>query len=154
MVRVGKEVASVGLCGQWAKQAFSAAAELPQWERVVLTVDSGASDAVIPPTVARNLPLLQFSKVGIEYGVANGSFLLNFGEKRAEVVFIDNAADPFVMSFQVVDVHKPLLAVSKVVEAGHPVLFDKGDPHILLSTGEKLLMKCNACTYEVEIFIK
>ena len=50
VVRVGNAVVSAGLCGPWVKQALSAAAELPQWERVVLTVVSGVSDAVIPPS--------------------------------------------------------------------------------------------------------
>ena len=62
--------------------------------------------------------------------------------------------DCFIMSFQVVEVHKPLLAVSKLVEAGHTVTFDKQNPHILLSTGEKLAMNCSAGTYEIEVWIK
>ena len=33
------------------------------------------------------------------------------------------------MSVQIVDVHKPLLAVSKIVEAGNTVVFSKDDPH-------------------------
>ena len=48
-----------------------AASELPQWERVILTVDSGASDTVLPPYIARNIPLMHSDKVGVEYDVAN-----------------------------------------------------------------------------------
>ena len=58
------------------------------------------------------------------------------------------------MSFQVVKVHEPLLAVSKLVEAGNEVHFDKDDPHILLPTGQKLPMTCNNGTYEVEVWIE
>ena len=104
--------------------------------------------------MARSLPLLHSSKVGIEYEVANGGVLVNLGEKKADVMLTEKGTRSFVMSFQVVDVHKPLLAVSKLVEAGHRVLFDNDNPHILLSTGERLPMKCNAGTYEVEIFIR
>ena len=50
---------------------------------------------------------------------------------------------PFLMSFQVVKVHKPLLAVSRLGAAGHEVHFVKGNPHIILSTGQKLPMLCN-----------
>ena len=39
------------------------------------------------------------------------------------------------MSFRVVEVHKPLLAFSRWIEAGHEVLFNKKDPRMLLSTG-------------------
>ena len=62
-----------------------AAQELPEWERIVLTVDLGASDTVVPPHVARNLPLLPSSKVGIEYEVANGGVVVNLGERRGEM---------------------------------------------------------------------
>ena len=58
------------------------------------------------------------------------------------------------MSFQVVKVHKPLLAVSRLVEAGHKVHFDKDDPHILLNGGEKVPMKCRDGTYEIHMLIR
>ena len=130
------------------------AAETPQWERLVLTVDSGASDTVIPPSVACNLPLLHSPRVGIEYEVANGGVLVNMGERQGKVIMSRDSDCPFLMSFQVVKVHKPLLAVSRLVAAGHEVHFDKENPHILLSTGEKLPMLCNGGTYEVEIWIE
>ena len=59
-----------------------------------------------------------------------------------------------ILSFQVVKVHKPLLAVSRLVEAGHKALFDKDDPHIMLSSGEKVAMKCRDGTYEIELWIR
>ena len=145
--------ASVSLCGLWAKQALSVASELPQWERVILTVDSGASDTVLPPSVARNVPLLHSNKVGIEYEVANGGVVTNLGEKRAEMKMREADSVSMIMSFQVVEVHKPLLAVSRLVENGHVVNFNKDEPHILLSTGVKVPMKCNMGTYEVEVYI-
>ena len=59
-----------------------------------------------------------------------------------------------VVSFQVVKVHKPLLAVSRLVEAGHKVQFDKQDPHIVFSSGEKVPMRCRDGTYEIELWIR
>jgi hypothetical protein len=68
MYQVGKKgartVQSADLCGLWARQALMVASESPQWERLVLTVDSGASDTVIPPSVVCNLPLLHPPRVG------------------------------------------------------------------------------------------
>ena len=58
------------------------------------------------------------------------------------------------MSFQVVEVHKPLLAVSKLIEFGHSVTINLSDPHILLSTGEKVAMRCSGGTYEVDVWIR
>ena len=61
---------------------------------------------------------------------------------------------PLLMSFQVVEVHKPLPAVSRLTAAGHKVYFDDVDPHIMLSTGQKLSMVCNGGTYDVEVWIE
>ena len=85
LLRVGEEVFPADLCGLWARQALCAANEKPQWERVVLTVDSGASDTVIPPSVACNVPLVNTLKTGIEYEVANGGVITNLGERQAKV---------------------------------------------------------------------
>ena len=64
LLRVGKEVFPNFLCGLWAWKAISAVADLPEWERIVLTVDSGAPKIVVPPDVARNLPLVHTNQVG------------------------------------------------------------------------------------------
>ena len=58
------------------------------------------------------------------------------------------------MSVQIVDVHKPLLAVSKIVEAGNAVVFSKDDPHIQIKNGPKLPMKCVNGTYRLEMWFK
>ena len=96
--------------------------------------------------------MLATPKVGIEYEVANGGVVVNLGEKKAEVK-LKEGGESLLMSFQVVEIHKPLLAVSKLVEAGNKVLFDKDDPHILLQSGEKIPMKVNGGTYEIEVYI-
>ena len=117
-------------------------------------VDSGASDTVIPLSVACNLSLLHSPRVGIEYEMANGGVLTNLGERQGKVIMSRDSDAPFLMSFQVVEVHKPLLAVSRLVAAVHEVHFDKENPHIILSTGQKHPMLCNGGTYEVEIWIE
>ena len=147
----GGRVASGALCGLWARQALSHVQE-SEWELIVFTVDSGASDTVVPPSVGRGLPLVDSDKVGLEYEVANGGVVVNLGEKHAEVRTSSSAKNSFLMSFQVVDVHKPLLAVSKLVAAGNKVIFDEHDPHILLSTGEKMKMRCSG-GYEVDVWV-
>ena len=48
MHRVGDQVHDGSLCGVWLRQALIAANEVPELERIVLTVDSGASDTVVP----------------------------------------------------------------------------------------------------------
>ena len=70
LVSVGKDVFPSSLCGLRARKAISAVADLPEWERIVLTVDSGASETVVPLDFASCLPWLHTSQVGTEYEVA------------------------------------------------------------------------------------
>ena len=100
-----------------------------------------------------NITLAHSSRVGTEYEVANGGTVINFGERKAEMKLREGDTSTMIMSFQVVEVHKPLLAVSKLIEAGHSVHFNQGDPHILLKSGVKLPMRCNLGTYEVDVWI-
>ena len=102
--------------------------------------------------MASNLPLVHSNRVGTEYKVANGGVVVNLGERKAEMKLRESDTSTMLMSFQVVEVHKPLLAVSKLVEAGHSVHFDNGDPHIMLKSGVKLPMRCNLGTYEVDVW--
>ena len=115
LLRVGKGLAPKSLCGLWAKQALNVLSSTPQWERVVLTVDSGASDTVLPPKICSNIPLAHSSRVGTEYEVANGGTVVKLGERKAEMKLREGDTSTMIMSFQVVEVHKPLLAVSKQV---------------------------------------
>ena len=75
----GGRVASGALCGLWARQALSHVQE-SEWELIVFTVDSGASETVVPPSVGRGLPLVDSDKVGLEHEVANGGVVVNLGE--------------------------------------------------------------------------
>ena len=127
---------------------------MPEWEKIVFTVDSGASDTVVPPHIARNVPLMPGAALGTEYEVANGGVVVNLGERRPELKLMEKSMTSFLMSFQVVEVHKPLLAVSRVVEAGHQVIFDHKDPHILLASGEKVPMVCRGGTYELDVWVR
>ena len=127
------------------------------WEKLTLTVDSGASDTVIPPTMLKWLQLMHSEKVGTEYEVANGEVVLNLGEKRCLMRLHeqDTAADELEIAFQVVeDVHKPLLAVSSIVKQGHAVVFSEKDAHILLTSGKKIPMRHVQGTYELDIWVK
>ena len=64
----------------------------------MLTVDSSASDTVMPPHVACNVPRMPSPKVGIEYEVANGGVVINLGEKHAEMRTKEGGGS-FIMSF-------------------------------------------------------
>ena len=80
-MKVGQDVHNGGLRGLWIRQALLAASDMPEWERAVLTLVSGASDIVLPPHVARNMAWLHSSKVGFDYKVANEGVIVNLGER-------------------------------------------------------------------------
>ena len=121
---------------------------------IVFTVDNGASDTVISPSVGRGLPLVDTDKVGLEYEVANGGVVVNLGEKHAEVRTSSGAKSSFLMSFHFVDVHELLLAVSKLVAAGNKIIFDENDPHFLPVDWRKMKMRCSGDTYEVDVWFR
>ena len=60
----------------------AATASGASWEKIALTLDSGASDTVLPPHMLRWMDLVRTGKVGTEYEVANGAVVRNLGEKR------------------------------------------------------------------------
>ena len=122
------------------------------WEKLVLTVDSGASDTVVPPQCCNWSSIFHTDKVGTEYEVANGEVVHNLGERRCTIK--TGSIGELNIAFQVVDVHKPLLAVSSLTAHGHQVVFAKDDDHILLSSGAKMpLRNCNG-VYELDVWVK
>ena len=54
------------------------------WERVPVTVDSGAIDTVIPQRVAKGIMVLstEASRSGLKYRSASGNAIVNEGEKN------------------------------------------------------------------------
>ena len=113
-------------------------------ERLVLTVDTGASDTVIPPRVARQISMLHSSKVGTEYEVANGEVIENFRDHDVVLEIIPEGSE-MVMTVHVVAVHKPLLAVSSILEVGNQVIF-RLDPRITLANGTTSPLSLNGGT--------
>ena len=125
-----------------------------EWESIVFTVDSGDSDTVVPPSVRKGLLPVDSDKAGLEHAVANGGVVVNLGETHADVITSSGPKSSFLTSVEVVEVHKPLLAVGKLVAAGSKVIFDENDPHILLSTREKMKIRFSGGTYEVDVWVR
>ena len=90
----------------------------PRERKVV--IDSGASVAALPKGCAMDYPL---KKVPVNnFRTASGQSVKSMGE-REPVVRLENGAMA-KMNFTVMDVHRPLAAVSKMVAAGHRIVFD------------------------------
>ena len=101
-------------------------------EKMTLTVNSGASDTVIPPHMLAWLETQHTEKVGTEYEVANGEVVHNLGERRCMMRITKKSKDELEIALQVEeDVHKPFLAVSSIARQGHQVVFAFENPHTL-----------------------
>ena len=76
------------------------------WEKLTLTVYSGASNTVVPPKFSSWSRLFHTDKVGTEYEVANGQLVHNLGERQCIMMVSEKIAD-LKIAFQGVEVHKP-----------------------------------------------
>ena len=135
-----------------------------EWEKLTLTVDSGASDTVVPPTVCRGAQLLtNGEKFGIEYEIADGSSIENLGERHCLMKTTEaDSSTNMEMRFQVVDVNKALLSVHRICQQGRKVLFaeDKiggeGGSAILIGgdPNNRIPLRHSGGTYELDVWLK
>ena len=97
------------------KNAISTVQRPDEWIEIEITVDSGACVTVMPRALCPGISILQnrLSREGVEYEVANGAHIPNLGERRCEMMTIGSAVGKRI-TFQVADVHKPLLSVTAV----------------------------------------
>ena len=92
----------------------------PEWYEIEITVDSGACDTVMPTNLGLHISMVATAKSrsGFEYEVANGEGLLLIGDRRCPMM--TKKSDTMKrIAFQCVDVHKPLLSVSRHADQGY-----------------------------------
>ena len=89
-----------------------------------ITVDSGASVAVVPKNCASDYKITptRESAAGVCYTVANGNSMPDLGQRSPNIVTENGILKK--VRFHVADVDKPLLAVSAVRRKGYRVVFD------------------------------
>ena len=97
-----------------------------------MTIDSGAADHVIPPNWIPGVPIVPSpgSKRGVRYIAANGAKLPNLGQMV--VAFENSVGTAGKILFQVANISKPLVSVSKLIDDGHQVVFDKRASYIYI----------------------
>ena len=106
------------------------------WHQIEVVLDSGAADSVCPKNMCPQFAIedSEASKAGVFYTGANGGKLYNLGQTHVPVA-LDNGARSLA-TFQVADVSRPLMSVSKVCEMGNRVVFGANGGYILnLETG-------------------
>ena len=111
------------------------------WEEVEITVDSGACDTVMPESTCKGIEIEESkaSPEGVVYEAAGGdSELPNLGQRRCLLMTL-GAQNARKITFQVADIHKPLLSVSRVADAGFECRLGKyGGVLMDLQNGESI----------------
>ena len=126
------------------------------WERIEITVDSGACDTVLPSRMLSSIRTesTEASRRGDEYEVANGHSIPNYGQKRC-VMMTSGSAIPKGVIFQVSDVHKPLMSVGSMADAGFECLLSKNGGIMRdVDTGEEIPLARRGNLYILTAWVK
>ena len=96
------------------------------WTKVEVAVDSGACDTVMPASMCQGIFIMPSlaSMRGMEYEVANGAALPNLGERKCEMI-THGSLNMKPITFQVSDIHKPLLSISRASDLGYECTMSK-----------------------------
>ena len=90
-----------------------------EWTQIDVSVDSGACVSVMPIGICEGIDVMEkeLSRNSAGYEVANGATIPNPGGRRCEVMTIGSLQAKRI-TFQVADVHKPLLSISGCADMG------------------------------------
>ena len=118
-----------------------------------IIIDSGAAESVLPRDWCPQAALVDGPMKGKKYSAANGSDIKNEGQRVVSMVTKEGQWRN--MTFQVCNVTRPLASVSKIVEAGHSVVFNpvddpRGSYIQNLQSGEKMWLTAKAGVYVME----
>ena len=86
----------------------------------------------------------------MKYVTANGSYMMNKGEKEVKVRTTEG--HKCMLKMQVTDVNKPLMSVSRICDAGHTVTFNReGGVIEHKASGQKTEFKRVNNVYRMEV---
>ena len=125
-----------------------------EWEPIELAVDSGASETVIPDGTVKSVQLTpsDASKRGVQYEVANGERIPNLGQKSFQGITLDGQRRG--ITAQVADVNKPLMSVTRLVQAGNTVVFSSTGSYVMDdATQEKIWLRESGGMYMLRLWI-
>ena len=137
------------------KECLHAVAE-DEWILVEVIADSGACETVMPKNMCSGIRLRESkgSKAGTEYEVASGKSVPNLGERHCEV-YCEGAASSMLMHFQVADIHRPLLSLSRAADQGFTSHLDATGGYLEDSlTGERIPIQRRGNLYIMSIWIR
>jgi len=118
--------------------------------------DSGACETVMPKNLCSNIKLRESeaSKAGVEYEVASGKAVPNLGERHCEI-FCEGAGSSMMMHFQVADIHRPLLSLSRAADQGFKSHLDWYGGYLEdTKTGETIPIQRRGNLYIMQIWVR
>ena len=124
------------------------------WIEIEVTVDSGACETVMPSDVCPGIMVHRSScSHGAEYEVANGESLPNLGERRCLLMSLGSTSAKHI-TFQVADVHKPLLSVSRCADMGFRCILEKHGGYLEHTSGERIQLQRRDNLYVMRAWVK
>ena len=126
------------------------------WKEIEVTIDSGACDIVMPINMCSEIPLQESERQRkrMEYEVANGETIPNEGERHCLLMTM-GAQMPKKIVFQVADVHKALLSITRVADAGYECHLSKAGGYLLdIYTGEKVPITRKGNLYIMKAWVR
>ena len=138
-----------------AKEGLNAVDE-DEWILVEVIADSGACETVMPKNMCTGIKLRESvgSKAGTEYEVASGKSVPNLGERHCEI-YCEGASAAMLMHFQVADIHRPLLSLSRAADQGFSSHLDAHGGYLEDSmTGERIPIQRRGNLYIMSIWIR
>ena len=119
-----------------------------------LTVDSGAADHVMPLGWLIMFVVMASlgSKRGLHYVAADGTRIPNLGQQIVRFMTQDGTWCEWI--FQVAGIHKPLVSVSKLIEAGYRVIFDEQNSYIIHKRTKQIIkMRKERVVFVVDAYV-
>ena len=126
------------------------------WTEIEITIDSGACDTVMPARLCQHISIIQTeeSRRGMEYEVANGETIPNVGERHC-LLMTEDSNNPKSIVFQVADIHKPLLSVSRCADLGFQCSLEKDGGRLLdVQSGEVIPLHRRGNLYVMRAWVR
>ena len=134
---------------------ISAVSPSDDWIEVEVTVDSGACETVMPANLAQGIPIVKSScSHEAEYEVANGATIPNLGERRCLLMTLGSPTTKKIV-FQVADVHKPLLSISRCADMGFNTYLGRDGGFMEdMVTGERIPLVRQDNLYTMKVWLR
>ena len=124
------------------------------WERVKVTVDSGAVLSVMPKHVASvyDVEETSLSRTNANFLAADDTVIKNHGQRRVNAV--DDKWKQTSMHFQVADVSKTLASVRELDASGHITMMGNNSGYIKnIKSGKTILLYAEGGEYKFDLWV-